>query len=166
MTASDFDTRDFRDTLGRFATGVTVVTARADDGSPVGLTVSSFNAVSLEPPLVLWSLDRSSSTLPAFEQAGHFAVNVLSIDQLDLSNLFASRAEDKFRGLDCSDGAGGAPLLPGCIATFQCRTWQAYDGGDHVIFVGEVLAFERRPGTALLFHDGAYGAAGSLPEAD
>jgi len=166
MTDTAFDTREYRNALGRFATGVTVVTARADDGTPVGLTVSSYNAVSLDPPLVLWSLDRNSSTLPAFEAASHFAVNVLSIDQLDLSNLFASRAEDKFRGLDCTDGAGGAPLLPGCIATFQCRAWKAYDGGDHVIYVGEVAAFDRQPGTALLFHDGAYGTAAALPEAD
>ena len=96
MNDNPFDAREFRNTLGRFATGVTVVTARDDEGSPLGLTVSSFNAVSLDPPLILWSLDRSSSTLAAFENASHFAVNVLGADQIALSNLFASREEDKF----------------------------------------------------------------------
>lgn len=154
---SDFDQRGFRHALGRFCTGVTIVTAAGPDG-PVGLTVSSFNAVSMDPPLVLWSLDRRSSTLPAFESAKHFAVNVLSADQMELSNRFASRDEDKFAGLDVGQG-GQAPLLPGCIAYFLCRTVHRYDGGDHMIFVGQVEEYERRPGAALLFHDGAYCAA-------
>lgn len=164
MNEPTFDPREFRNALGRFATGVTVVTARDADGTPLGLTVSSFNSVSIDPPLILWSLEKRSTTLPAFEQASHFAVNVLGADQMDLSNLFAGRAEDKFSGLDCPAGEGGAPLLPGCVATFQCRNWAQYDGGDHVILLGEVIAFERTPGAALLFHDGAYCVAAEHPE--
>lgn len=156
MSESGFDQRELRSALGRFATGVTVVTAKADDGAYVGVTVSSFNSVSLDPPLVLWSLDRRSGTLPAFEAATHFAVSVLGADQIELSNTFASRDAGKFDGVECVEGAGGAPLIPGRLATFVCRNSHRYDGGDHVIFVGEVEAFDRREGAALLFHDGAY----------
>ncbi len=166
MSDSSFDASEFRNALGRFATGVTVVTTRDADGNPLGLTVSSFNAVSMEPPLVLWSLDRGSSTMPVFEAASHFAVNVLASDQMAISNRFAGSEDDKFRDLECRDGASDVPLLPGCVACFQCRTIHRYDGGDHVIFVGQVEAFERRPGAALLFHDGAYCVATSHPETD
>ena len=163
MSDSDFDSREFRNALARFATGVTVVTTRDSDGNRLGLTVSSFNAVSMEPPLVLWSLDRDSSTLSAFEAAPHFAVNVLGSEQVALSNRFAEREDDKFRDLDCRVGVGGVPLLPDCVARFQCRTIHRYAGGDHVIFVGQVEAFERQPGAALLFHDGDYCLAASHP---
>ncbi len=156
MSESGFDQRELRNALGRFATGVTIVTAKADDGTRVGVTVSSFNTVSLEPPLVLWSLDRRSGTLPVFETATHFAVSVLGTDQIELSNTFASRDAGKFDGVKCGEGAGGAPLIPASLATFECRNAHQYDGGDHVIFVGEVVAFDRREGVALLFHDGAY----------
>jgi flavin reductase (DIM6/NTAB) family NADH-FMN oxidoreductase RutF len=164
MTPTDFDDRDFRNALGRFATGVTIVTTSTADGAPLGLTVSSFNAVSLQPPLVLWSLDRSSTTLAAFDEATHFAVNVLGADQVELSNRFAGRSEDKFADLACTVGAGGAPLLPDCVAYFECRTVHRYDGGDHVIFVGEVEAYRHGPGAALLFHDGRYCVAADHPE--
>lgn len=166
MSDSSFDDREFRDALGRFATGVTVVTTRDAEGNRLGLTVNSFNAVSVEPPLVLWSLDRASSTLTVFETAAHFAVNVLASDQMAISNRFAGREDDKFRDLDCGEGIGNVPLLPGCVACFQCRTIHRYDGGDHVIFVGQVEAFELQPGAALLFHDGAYCVAASHPETD
>ena len=156
MSESGFDKRELRNALGRFATGVTIVTARADDGAYVGVTVSSFNAVSLEPPLVLWSLDRRSGTLPVFETATHFAVSVLGTDQTELSNTFASRDARKFDGVEYREGAGGAPLIRGSLATFECRNAHQHDGGDHVIFVGEVEAFDQRDGAALLFHDGAY----------
>lgn len=166
MSDSSFDHSEFRNTLGRFATGVTVVTTRDSEGNRLGLTVSSFNAVSMEPPLVLWSLDRGSTTLPVFEAASHFAVNVLASDQTAISNRFAGREEDKFGKLECREGAGGVPLLPGCVACFECKTLHRYDGGDHVIFVGQVEAFERQPGDALLFHDGAYCVAASHPVTD
>ena len=166
MSDSSFDPREFRNALGRFATGVTVVTTCDSEGNRLGLTVSSFNAVSMEPPLVLWSLDRGSSTLPVFEAASHFAVNVLGSDQTEISNRFASREEDKFGELACRDGAGGVPLLPDCVAHFECKTVHRYDGGDHIIFVGQVEAFERRQGEALIFHDGSYCVAAAQPEAD
>lgn len=163
---ADFDPREFRGALGSFATGVTVVTSRAEDGTPVGLTANSFNSVSLDPPLVLWSLARNARSLPVFESATHWAVHVLAADQEPLSNRFASRGEDKFSGLDVETGAGGVPLLRGCAARFQCKTAFQYDGGDHIIFVGEVVAFDRGNAAPLVFHGGRYAiAAQKLPGA-
>ncbi len=157
-----FDSRQFRQALGAFATGVTIVTTRDRDGNDVGLTVNSFNSVSLEPPLVLWSLARSSvQLLAAFSDAEYFAVHVLAADQEALSNLFASRGVDKFAGLDVQRGVGDVPLLAGCAASFQCRTVHRYAGGDHDIFLGEVIAFENAECAPLLFHAGRYaGLAG------
>jgi len=157
--AAAFDPLAFRAALGSFATGVTVITTRAGDGSSVGLTANSFNSVSLEPPMVLWSLARSSRSLGAFEQASHWAVHVLAADQEALSNRFARRGEDKFAGLTLEHGAGGAPLLPGCAARFECRGAFRYDGGDHVIFVGEVVRFTRGDVAPLVFHAGQYALA-------
>lgn len=152
-----FDTRQFRQALGAFATGVTIVTTRDRDGNDVGLTVNSFNSVSLEPPLVLWSLARSSAQLlTAFTEAEYFTVHILAADQEALSNLFASRGVDKFAGLDVQRGVGDVPLLAGCTARFQCRTAHRYAGGDHEIFLGEVVAFENTECAPLLFHAGRY----------
>ncbi len=149
--------RAFRDTLGMFPTGVTVITARAPGGEPIGLTVSSFNSVSLTPPLIVWSLSGHLPSVPVFENAAVYAINVLAEDQQDLSHRFASRSDDKFAGLEYLDGMEGAPLLPGCAAWFQCRQFARHPGGDHVIFIGEVVRFERdearRP---LVFQGGAY----------
>lgn len=159
MTAPKNDpvVRAFRDTLGMFPTGVTVITARAPSGEPIGLTVSSFNSVSLTPPLVVWSLSGHLPSVPIFENAGVYAINVLAEDQHELSQRFASRRDDKFAGLDFTEGVDGVPLLPGCSAWFQCRQHARHPGGDHVIFIGEVLRFERdtakRP---LVFQGGAY----------
>ena len=164
-----FDSTEFRKALGSFATGVTIITTRTTDGTPLGMTVSSFNSVSLEPPLVLWSLANSSLSLPAFRAADYWIVHVLGIDQESLSGRFAKRGEDKFSGLEHDSGVGGAPLLRGCSARFQCRTAFQYEGGDHVIFVGEVLAFDREDHAPLVFHGGRYAhatrrdAPGSLP---
>ena len=133
-----FDTRDFRRALGRFATGITVVTTRGADGTLAGLTVNSFNSVSLDPPLVLWSLGRDSPSHEVFEAASHFAVNVLSSEQRDISNNFARSGDDKFAGVDWAPGIHGAPLLPGCCAWFECRVVARHPGGDHTIFIGEV----------------------------
>ncbi len=157
--AGAFDTREFRSALGAFATGVTLVTTRRPNGEPVGLTANSFNSVSLDPPLVLWSLARSSSNLDAFSQAQHWAVHILASDQEPLSGRFGARRPDKFSGLDVENGVGDVPLLPGCTARFQCRTAFQYDGGDHIIFVGEVLAFDRTASPPLLFHGGRYAVA-------
>lgn len=151
-----FDPREFRAALGCFATGVTVVTTRNGEGAPVGLTANSFNSVSLSPPLVLWSLARSSPSLAAFSAAPHWVVHILAADQEDLSKRFATRGIDKFAGLDFDTGVDSVPLLRGCAARFQCRTAFQYDGGDHVIFVGEVIGFDRSPASPLVFHDGRY----------
>ncbi len=151
---ADFDPHSFRDALGQFATGVTIVTARAADGHPVGVTANSFNSVSMDPPLVLWSLARSSRSMKVFEQAETFAVHILASDQDALSNRFASRDIDKFAGID--HGVEGAPLLEDCTARFMCRTRNQYDGGDHVIFVGEVIDYDHADKPPLLFHGGDY----------
>ncbi len=151
------DSKAFRQALGQFATGVTVVTTVGSDGVPTGLTVSSFNSVSLEPPLVLWSLDRLAHSMPVFQVAPYFAVHVLSQDQMNLSNTFAQAGGDKFAGLTWNPGIGGVPLLPECCAVFQCETAHRYDGGDHVIFVGEVQAFDSAEDRApLVFCGGRY----------
>jgi 3-hydroxy-9,10-secoandrosta-1,3,5(10)-triene-9,17-dione monooxygenase reductase component len=156
---AQIDPREFRSALGSFATGVTVVTTCGADGAPVGLTVNSFNSVSLQPPMVLWSLGRQASSLAAFRATQHWVVHVLAADQEDLSKRFSSRAADRFADLPSDRGVGGVPLLRECAARFQCRTAFEYDGGDHVIFVGEVLSFERSQKAPLLFHDGRYALA-------
>lgn len=156
---TDFDPMEFRKALGAFATGVTILTTRAADGAPVGLTVNSFNSVSLDPPLVLWSLANNSLSLGAFREAQHWAVHVLATDQEELSGRFARRGEDKFTGLELDAGVGGIPLLQGCAARFQCRTASQYQGGDHVIFIGEVISFDRAETPPLVFHSGRYAHA-------
>jgi 3-hydroxy-9,10-secoandrosta-1,3,5(10)-triene-9,17-dione monooxygenase reductase component len=159
MSIPAFDPREFRATLGTFTTGVTIITARGADGQPVGVTANSFNSVSLDPPMVLWSLAKSSRSLDAFQQSGHFAVHILAAGQEDLSNRFARSGADKFSGVDVGEGAGGAPLLPHCSARLQCRTSFVYEGGDHLIFVGEVVAFDRSGLPPLVFQAGKYAVA-------
>jgi 3-hydroxy-9,10-secoandrosta-1,3,5(10)-triene-9,17-dione monooxygenase reductase component len=160
MMPAAIDQNEFRSALGAFATGVTIVTASDEARGDAGVTANSFNSVSLDPPMVLWSLARKSSSRPVFEAASHFAVHVLASDQEDLSNRFArGSSAEKFAGLDLARGAGGAPLLAGTAARFECRMAYRYDGGDHVIFVGEVEAFERSERPALLFHSGRYALA-------
>ena len=147
--------RAFRDALGRFATGVCVVTCATPDG-PLGITVNSFASVSLDPPLVLWSPARASRRFDAFEGADHFAIHVMGEGQFDLSHRFA-RDGCAFEGLDWSAGPGGAPLLPGCLARFACARHAVHEGGDHAIVVGRVLSAAFRDGAPLLFNAGAYG---------
>src|SRR5271156_1873768 len=158
MSAS-LDPREFRRALGAFATGVTIVTARAPDGTPVGVTANSFNSVSLDPPLVLWSLARSSRCLAAFQAADPWGVDLLAADQEALANRFAKSGEDKFSGLVTETGAGAAPLLKDCACRLQCKTAFTSEGGDHVIFVGEVVAFDSRDVACLVFHAGKYALA-------
>lgn len=146
----------FRSALGRFVTGVTVVTTTDPEGRPVGLTANSFNSVSLDPPLVLWSLSRKSINLPVFEAASHFAINVLSVDQKAISDRFARPMEDRFAGVDWSEGIGGAPVLGGCAAVFECSSEQCYEGGDHVIFIGRVERFDHEDVVPLAYHAGGY----------
>lgn len=163
--AQQIDRQDFRRALGRFPTGVTIVTTRAPDGSFVGLTANSFNSVSLDPPLVLWSLGKRQGSLPQFQQARVFAVNVLAADQLDLSQRFASPVEDRFRGVPTFRAETGAPLLEGCAAWFDCALHHSYDGGDHMIFVGRVLACRAEARPALVYADGQYGLSSRHPMA-
>lgn len=151
-----FDTSSLRQAVGAFVTGVTVVTTRSAQGLDVGVTANSFNSVSLEPPLVLWSLSRHSRSMPAFKESELFAVHILRDSQQDLSQRFASRSEDKFAGLPLERGLNGLPLLPGCLTRLQCRTQFRYEGGDHVILVGEVLTLEDHEGQPLVYHRGGY----------
>lgn len=157
MPETPFDSREFRNALGNFATGVTIVTARGDDGKLAGVTASSFNSVSLDPPLVLWSLDRSSTSLKTLEAASHFCVHILSDTQGDECMAFAKAGAEKFTEMDCAEGLGGAPLIEGCLARFECRTVVHHDGGDHVIIVGEVERFEVTDGEPLIFFRGQLG---------
>ncbi|HVJ31946.1 MAG TPA: flavin reductase family protein [Terriglobia bacterium] len=152
-----FDQRDFRTALGQFATGITVVTARSADGELLGVTVNSFNSVSLEPPLILFSLERRAFSLPAFETAGAFAVNILSDEQTALSQNFARTQGDKWAGIAYEHWVTGSPILRGCLAAFDCRTHAVHDGGDHRIFLGEVLRFEAlSEGEPLIYFRGSY----------
>lgn len=151
-----FDGKNYRNALGSFATGVTIVTTRDSAGRDIGMTANSFNSVSLDPPMVLWSLAKSSASLPAFMENAAFAVHVLASDQQPLSDKFARRGEDKFGGVPVERGLNDVPLLQGCSARFQCRTAFRYEGGDHVILVGEVLDFNHYPREPLLFHGGKY----------
>jgi len=154
--APDFDPRDFRNALGQFATGVTIVTTRTSGGEPIGLTANSFSSVSLSPPLVLWSLSLRSPNLPNFLQATHFAINVLARDQIALSQRFSKPIPNKFEGVDCTDSANGMPLLNGTAAHFECRTEARHYSGDHVIFIGHVLKYSHADRDALGYHRGRY----------
>jgi len=151
----DFPPR-FRNALGMFATGITVVTTRTPAGEPIGLTVNSFNSVSLDPPLIVWSLSNDLPSRGLFEACEYYAINVLAEDQVELSQRFASRLDDKFGGLDFETGVGGVPLLKGCCARFECRNTQRYEGGDHLVFISEVLSFDREERKPLVYFGGAY----------
>lgn len=151
-----------RSALGRFATGVTIVSCRAADGGFVGLTANSFNALSLEPPLVLWSLRRSSPTLAAFQAAPAFAVNVLAENQVELSRRFASPVADKFSEGAWAEGPTGAPLLAGCAAVFECERVSDQLAGDHVLFIGRVLVVAEAPVAPLVFQAGHYRLLGDI----
>ena len=152
-----FSLPEFRAALGMFATGVTIVTARTPQGERVGLTANSFNSVSLAPPLVLWSLSRRAGSVPAFTRGSHYAINILSADQHLLAERFASKAVDRFSGVAFREGAGGAPILEGAAAVFECFNRSQYEEGDHIIFVGEVERCAHRDGAQpLIFHGGRY----------
>jgi flavin reductase (DIM6/NTAB) family NADH-FMN oxidoreductase RutF len=154
---SPIDPRDFRSALGTYATGVTIITAAGTDGKPYGITCNSFASVSLNPPLVLWSLVLYSSSLSVFQNASHFAVNVLGASQQALADKFAKSAGDKFADVEWTPGLGKAPLLADSVANFQCRAANRYYGGDHVIFLGAVEAYSYNRREPLLFAQGGYG---------
>ena len=152
-----FSPREFRDAMGRFATGVTIVTGLAPDGSPVGVTVNSFSSVSLSPPLVLFSLDRGANSLEPFSGGRHFSVNVLREDQAALSQNFARQDDNKFDGIRWRPGNNGCPLFDGVLAVVECTTKATHDGGDHVIFVGHVDHVDLvEVGKPLLYYCGSY----------
>jgi flavin reductase (DIM6/NTAB) family NADH-FMN oxidoreductase RutF len=156
-----FDQRQFRDALAQFATGVTIVCTRAPDGGYVGFTANSFNSVSLDPPLILWTIARRSGSLAAFETAERYAVNVLSSEQADLARRFSRPHADRFAGVAHRLGWSDAPLIDGCVAWLECRHHARHHAGDHVVFVGEVVTVERARGHALIFHQGRFTSTGS-----
>lgn len=140
-----------------FATGVTIVTARTPAGVLVGLTANSFNSVSLDPPLVLWSLSQRAGSMAALSSGSHYAINILAAEQKELAERFASRRADRWQDVLFTDGVCGAPLLTGAAATFECFNRSRYEEGDHVIFVGEVEHCSHRPqASPLLFHGGNF----------
>lgn len=158
------DAAAFRRCLGQFGTGVTVITA-CSNATLVGMTANSFSSVSLDPPLVLWSAKVGSPSFIAFDTASHFAVNVLARDQVQLSKHFGKSGPDKFDNIEWEPGSGGAPILKGAIASFECRRVASHPGGDHRIFVGQVERFARYDREALLFAQGRYSIAAEHPEA-
>ena len=153
-----FDAPDFRRALGRFATGVTIVTACKDDQSPVGLTVSSFNSVSLEPPLVVWSLSRGSSSLATFEHCERYVIQVLGADQMQLANRFArGTAAELFAGIPLNQAPNGTLRLDApCAAWFECFNRSQYDEGDHIVFIGQVEHCSHTDALPLVYHAGGY----------
>lgn len=153
------DPQLFRQALGAFTTGVTIITAIDANGADVGMTANSFNSVSLSPPLVLWSLGYGSSNIAAFRQAKHFAVHVLAAEQDALAQRFSQRGIDRFAGLELTRGLGGVPLIEGAAARFECRMAYQYEGGDHVIFLGEVEAFDHWDREPLVFKRGRFALA-------
>ena len=159
------DARHLRNALGRFPTGVTVVTTRGAGGRFQGLTVNSFAALSLEPALVLWSINHGSPSAVGFRAASHFAVNVLRATQSDLSHRFATRRDNKFEGIAFDEGLGGAPVLRDVLATFECETVSVTEGGDHLLFVGRVQRMAYDDGDPLIFSAGKYCTARALSSA-
>ncbi|GAA5525434.1 p-hydroxyphenylacetate 3-hydroxylase, reductase component [Microbulbifer aestuariivivens] len=149
-----------RQVFGQFATGVTIVTTGGVDGEAVGMTVSSFNTVSLEPPLILWCIDKKTGCFDAFNQCEHFAIHVLSQEQSELSSLFARRGVEKFSGLDYHMNDRGVPLLHEFCARLQCTLTARYEGGDHLIMVGRVDSAHTQDRAPLLFHRGQYARIG------
>lgn len=166
----DFEPPHFRQALSRFATGVTVVTTHAPGAPPgasdgsrfVGLTASSFNSVSLSPPLVLWSLGLQSGNLPAFHAGSHYVINVLAADQLALCERFAYGKGDRFAGVDYRLGQSGLPILDGALAWFECHNRSRYEEGDHVIFVGEVERCGFAEGQPLVYQASQFGTLAAL----
>lgn len=159
----DIDPKLFRKALGTFTTGVTIITAADTTAGDVGMTVNSFSSVSLAPPMVLWSLGRTSTNVEAFLRAEHFAVHVLATEQDELATRFATKDVDRFAGTTVGRGVAGVPLLDEVVARFECRTAHQYEGGDHVIIVGEVLAFTHWDREPLVFKGGRYAIATDKP---
>ena len=150
--------RALRDCLGNFATGVAVITTLGDEGRGVGLTVNSLTSLSLDPPLVLWCLDRQSECTELFATGRHFAVNILAAGQELLARRFSDEAKDRFKDVPILDGAGGPPLIKGAVSILECTVTAVEDGGDHLIIVARVRRCHDRQGPALIFHKGSFKA--------
>lgn len=157
-----FNTRDLRDALGTFATGVTIVTTTLPTGEPIGFTANSFTSVSLDPPLILVCIAKSAAGYAAYTSANAFCVNVLSEDQRDLSGTFAQRGTDKFVGVSWHQDRTGSPILDGSVSYFDCNMHQVVDAGDHAILLGRVVAFDATDDTPLCYHRGKYAALAPL----
>jgi flavin reductase (DIM6/NTAB) family NADH-FMN oxidoreductase RutF len=151
-----FDSRQFRDALGRFVTGVTVVTTRDAHGKPHGVTVNSFTSVSVDPPLVLWCQALKAASYPVYNGSAYFAVNILAEHQIDVSSRFATSGADKFADMIHDSGMGQVPILPEVVAHLECRKVASYIAGDHVIFVGQVERLATSEGNPLVFSGGQY----------
>ncbi len=156
LGAPVFDAQHFRNALAQFATGVTIITTRLTDGTFLGLTASSFNSVSLNPPLVLWSLNQGANSLPVFTENSHYVINILAADQAALANQFARPGKNRFEGVEFTLSPTGLPVLNGVAAWFECHNRSRYPEGDHVIFVGEVENCDASPQDPLVFHGGRF----------
>jgi flavin reductase (DIM6/NTAB) family NADH-FMN oxidoreductase RutF len=155
----DLDDRRLRNALGQFPTGVTVITSVTADGERLGMTISSFGSLSLDPPLILFSIYRRAHSFDAWQQVTYYAVNILNEAQEDLSNRFALPKGDKWAGLTTRPGKTGAPLLPNAVVTLECEPYGRHDGGDHEIFVGRVVEVHEnmaKRGRPLVFSGGRY----------
>jgi len=161
-----FSQREFRSAMGKFTTGVTIITACQADKKPIGITINSFNSVSLDPPLVLWSLSKSSNNLAAFKTTEYWAVHILSHKQMQLADNFSKTSCDKFANLDPEKGVGEIPLLADCSARMECKTIHRYKGGDHIIIVGEVIHLEYSDVMPLAYQNGKYTIAAYKDEID
>ncbi|GAA4344080.1 hypothetical protein GCM10023165_26980 [Variovorax defluvii] len=155
-TVTEFSSVDFRRCLGEFITGVTVITTVGPDGRRYGMTANSFSSVSLDPPLILWSLRLNASSFPIYSTADHFVVNILAEDQIGVSQRFAKSSVDQFEGVSHTTSASGIPLIDGCVAQLECRREATYPGGDHVVFLGRVLRIRNHGRQPLAFRSGKY----------
>ncbi len=156
IDSASFDSAMFRETLGCFATGVVVAATRGDKNAPVGLTINSFTSVSLDPPLILWSIALSAPSLSAFREHSAFTINILSKEQQSLCMQFAKPSDNKFKGVDWRPGYQEAPIICDALAVLQCKTYRRYEGGDHEIFVGEVIKMDFTDRKPLVFHRGQF----------
>ena len=151
---TEHESKNLRRTLGCFATGVAVVTTQNENSPPSGMTINSFSSVSLDPPLILWSLSLDSARLETFQSAEYFAINILSEDQLNLCQHFSSTKSDLFTDIAWQPSTYSQPILHGVVASLECRTWKLYEGGDHIIILGEVLAHQHHDKPPLIFSKG------------
>ncbi|MEP4197893.1 MAG: flavin reductase family protein [Aliishimia sp.] len=161
-THPTIDPRELRDVLGCFATGVAVVTSVGDEGKPVGMTINSFSSVSLDPPLVLWSIGLKTPSRRAYATHSSFAINIMCAESKELSLHFARPSEDKFAGIDWREGHDGVPILDGALATLECTVQDRIVSGDHEIYIGRVVRLGQKDGDPLLFHRGKFAQLGQL----